>query len=147
MMRIYMDNCCFNRPFDDQANIRVRLETEAKLYIQGKITNNEIELAWSYIIDYENQFNPFEERRNTVDRWKSHAIIDIEETTDVISNARLIQNLGVKSKDALHVACAIEAKCDYFCSTDDILLRKLSGFDKINALNPLSFLTVLEGSQ
>jgi len=142
-----MDNCCFNRPFDDQANIRVRVETEAKLYIQGKITNNEIELAWSYIIDYENQFNPFEERRNTVDRWKSHAIIDIEETTDIISNARLIQNLGVKSKDALHVACAIEAKCDYFFSTDDILLRKLSGFDKINALNPLSFLTVWEGSQ
>ncbi len=123
-MRIYLDNCCLNRPFDDQANIRIRLETEAKLYIQGKIINREIELAWSYIIDYENHFNPFEERRTTIDKWKSRAIVDIEEATDIIDNARSIQNLGVKSKDALHVACPIEAKCDYFFSTDDMLLKK-----------------------
>ena len=146
-MRIYLDNCCFNRPFDDQANIRIRLETEAKLYIQGKIINKEIELAWSYILDYENRFNPFEERRDTIDRWKSRAIVDIGETTDIIDNAQSIQRLGVKSKDALHVACSIEAKCDYFFSTDDNLLKKLSEFDKIKALNPLSFLTILEGNQ
>jgi len=72
---------------------------------------------------------------------------DIEETTDIIDSARSIQNLGVKSKDALHVACAIEARCDYFFSTDDILLKRLSEFDKIKALNPISFLSVLEGSQ
>ena len=146
-MRIYLDNCCFNRPFDNQANIRIRLETEAKLYIQGKIINKEIELAWSYILDYENRFNPFEERRDTIDRWKSRAIVDIGETTDIIDNAQSIQRLGVKSKDALHVACSIEAKCDYFFSTDDNLLKKLSEFDKIKALNPLSFLTILEGNQ
>ena len=145
-MRIYMDNCCFNRPFDDQSKIRIRLETEAKLYIQEKIINKEIELAWSYIIDYENQVNPFEERRNAIDKWKSHAIIDIVETDDIINNAGSIQNLGVKSKDGLHVACAIETKCDYFLSTDDFLLKKLSNFDKIKVLNPLSFLTVLEVS-
>ena len=66
---------------------------------------------------------------------------------DIINNGRLIQNLGVKSKDALHVACAIEAKCDYFLSTDDFLLKKLSGFIKIKSLNPLSFLNILEESQ
>ena len=143
-MRIYMDNCCFNRPFDDQSDIRIRLETEAKLYIQEKIINREIELAWSYIIDYENLFNPFEERRNTIDKWKSHAIIDIVETGDIINNAGLIRKFGVKNKDALHVACAIEAGCNYFLSTDDSLLQKLSGLDKIKVLNPISFLTVLE---
>lgn len=142
-----MDNCCFNRPFDDQSSIRIRLETEAKIYIQEKIMNKEIELAWSYIIDYENLFNPFEERRNTIDKWKSHAIIDIVETGDIMNNAGLIHNFNVKSKDALHVACAIEAGCDYFLSTDDSLLKKLSGFDKIKVLNPLSFLTVLEANK
>ena len=139
-----MDNCCFNRPFDDQSDIRIRLETEAKLYIQEKIINREIELAWSYIINYENLFNPFEERRNTIDKWKSHAIIDIVETGDIINNAGLIRKFGVKNKDALHVACAIESGCNYFLSTDDSLLQKLSGLDKIKVLNPISFLTVLE---
>lgn len=141
-----MDNCCFNRPFDDQSNIRIKLESDAKLYIQEKIINKEIELAWSYIIDYENEFNPFEERRDTIEKWKSHAIIDIVETDAVINNAESLQKLGTKSKDALHIACAICAKCDYFLSTDDSLLKKLIDFDKIKVLNPLSFLTVLEVS-
>jgi hypothetical protein len=30
-MKIYLDNCCFNRPFDDQSHLRIRLEAEAKL--------------------------------------------------------------------------------------------------------------------
>jgi hypothetical protein len=29
MIRIYLDTCCFNRPFDDQIQARVRAETEA----------------------------------------------------------------------------------------------------------------------
>ena len=36
-MVIYLDNCCFNRPFDDQKQIRIQIETEAKLYIQREI--------------------------------------------------------------------------------------------------------------
>lgn len=34
-MRVYLDNCCYNRPFDDQTQLKVRLETEAKLFVQG----------------------------------------------------------------------------------------------------------------
>jgi hypothetical protein len=49
-MRIYLDNCCFNRPYDDQSQIRIRIESEAKLFIQAKILAGEIELAWSYIL-------------------------------------------------------------------------------------------------
>jgi len=59
-MRIYLDNCCFNRPFDSQSQVRVRLETEAKLRIQERVVSGELELAWSYILDYENAANPFE---------------------------------------------------------------------------------------
>ena len=33
-MRVYLDNCCYSRPFDDQSQLRVRLEIEAKLEIQ-----------------------------------------------------------------------------------------------------------------
>ena len=58
-MLIYLDNCCFNRPFDDQVQIRIRLETEAKLVIQDEIRAGTYLLAWSYILDYENNQNPF----------------------------------------------------------------------------------------
>jgi len=43
MMRVYLDNCCFNRPFDDQSQARIRLEAEAKLEIQQRIADGTIE--------------------------------------------------------------------------------------------------------
>jgi len=58
-MRIYLDNCCFNRPFDRQDDITTRLETEAKLYIQNQIKAGTLKLVWSYILDFENSRNPF----------------------------------------------------------------------------------------
>ena len=35
-MRVYRDNCCYNRPFDPQEQLRIRLETEAKLEVQSQ---------------------------------------------------------------------------------------------------------------
>jgi hypothetical protein len=48
--RLYMDNCCFNRPYDDQSHLIVQWETEAKLFIQQAILQNKFELVWSYIL-------------------------------------------------------------------------------------------------
>ena len=62
-MKIYLDNCCFNRPFDDQKQLRIKLETEAKLDIQKRIVQGKIELAWSYILDLENEANPLSGRK------------------------------------------------------------------------------------
>ena len=33
-MRVYLDNCCYNRPYDDQTQLRISLESQAKLYVQ-----------------------------------------------------------------------------------------------------------------
>ncbi|HLP45480.1 MAG TPA: hypothetical protein VK186_22750 [Candidatus Deferrimicrobium sp.] len=143
-MKIYLDNCCFNRPFDDQSQIKIRLETEAKLFIQSGIYSNEIELAWSYILDYENECNPFEERKNSIKKWKDLAVTDIEETEWIINKARFIMELGIKSKDALHVACAIALKCNYFLTTDELLIKKLENFQEIAVINPLHFISLKE---
>jgi hypothetical protein len=40
-MKIYLDTCCLNRPFDDQRQHRVRLETEAVTLILKKIRQGE----------------------------------------------------------------------------------------------------------
>lgn len=138
-MRIYLDNCCFNRPFDSQVQPRIRLETEAKLRIQERVVTGEIELAWSYLLDYENAANPFEERRTTVSSWRARAIVDVVESPALLEKARSLVARGLRSKDALHVACAVEAGCDYFVTTDDSLLRKLSGYTPILAVDPTAF--------
>lgn len=46
-MRIYLDNCCYNRPFDDQNQLSVRLETEAKLRVQQLMRAGVLEYVWS----------------------------------------------------------------------------------------------------
>ncbi len=47
-LRIYLDNCCFNRPFDNQNDMKIKIETEAKLSIQEIIKKDEIDVVWSY---------------------------------------------------------------------------------------------------
>lgn len=138
-MRVYLDNCCFNRPFDSQVHVRVRLETEAKLRIQERIVSGEIELAWSYMLDFENSANPFEERRAAVGSWKQRSVVDIEETPGLLEYAKELSALGLRSKDALHVACAVEAGCELFITTDDVLLKKLSRYTRIEAVDPTAF--------
>lgn len=72
-VKVYLDNCCFNRPFDDQSQIRIRLEAEAKLKIQEEIRSGNIQLAWSYILDYENSKNPFQEKKEQIVIWRKYA--------------------------------------------------------------------------
>ena len=33
ILRIYLDNCCYNRPYDDQSQIRISLEAQAKIFM------------------------------------------------------------------------------------------------------------------
>jgi hypothetical protein len=143
-MRIYLDNCCFNRPFDDQSQIRIRLEAESKLFIQQKVLEKKIELVWSYILDYENSVNPFIEKKMSIARWKKNAISHVLESKAILRQAMDLEAMGIKAKDSLHIACAIEADCDDFLTTDDILINRLVGFDRLRVINPVSFASFWE---
>ena len=33
ILRIYLDNCCYNRPYDDQNQLRIELETKSKAIV------------------------------------------------------------------------------------------------------------------
>jgi predicted nucleic acid-binding protein len=144
LLKVYLDNCVFNRPFDYQEKLSVRLETEAKLYIQQKIKDKEIQLIWSYILDYENSFNPYEERKEAISLWKNHASIDIEESNELLHYAEEILKIGIKSKDALHIASAFTAKADYFITTDKELIKKTTKLGNLSCINPVNFIEILE---
>ncbi len=138
-MLIYLDNCCFNRPFDEQNQVRVLLETEAKLVVQERIREGSLDLAWSFMMDFENEANPFEERRNSVSIWKHLASTNISESESVIERAESIIKHGIKPKDAIHLSCAIEAQCDVFLSTDKGILNKANLISKLAIINPVDY--------
>ena len=144
-MRIYLDSCCFNRPYDKQTYDIIRLETEAKILIQNCIIDNRIELVWSFILDFENSANPYRERRESIKKWRSVSAEDIKATENLRNYANELQNLyGIKPKDALHLACAIVAKSEYLLTTDKILIKKAKHLKEIRVMNPLEFITLLE---
>ena len=139
-MRIYLDNCCFNRPFDDQSQIRIRLEAEAKLRIQDDILEGKFELVWSYILDAENSANPFEERKRPIREWRQYAIINIKEKPTILEKAKRLSQLGLRSKDALHISCAVSAECKYFLTTDEQVLNKGKFIEDLAVADPISFI-------
>lgn len=139
-MKIYVDNCCFNRPFDDQSQLRIKLESEAKLKIQEEIRAGRLEMVWSYIIDYENSKNPFAERKKQIVVWKKYAIVDIQENTEIIEKANSLSRKGMRKMDSLHIACAIYSQCDYFLTTDDKVLKKSDIIEEINIVDPFGFI-------
>lgn len=49
-MKVYLDNCCFNRPYDDQAQLKIELETKAKLYIQQLIKDHKLDMITSFML-------------------------------------------------------------------------------------------------
>ena len=142
-MKIYLDNCAYNRPFDDQSQIRIFLEAQAKLHIQRLVTANKLKLACSYMSLFENNDNPHEERHFSIAEFLNHAslFVDYDKAEKIEIKAAEIMKCNIKNKDAIHIACAIEAKCDYFITTDDDLAKKYTDND-IVICSPVDFIKI-----
>ncbi len=147
-MRVYLDNCCFNRPYDTQSQMRISLETQAKLYIQDLIKNKELELVTSYMLRFENEQNPYEMRRQAISEYirnNTSIYVDYNRLEEVAKEAESILETGIKKKDAIHVASAIVAGCDCFLTTDIRLLKYRT--DRIVIEDPIDFIQRWEGEQ
>jgi len=146
-MKVYLDNCSYNRPFDDQSQIRIYLETQAKLYIQRLIQNKRLSLVVSYVSRFENDDNPLFRNKITTERFFENATtyVDIDKAEIIEKKANEIMKYGIKANDALHISCAIESACDCFITTDDEILKKYKN-SEIKIYSPIEFLNIWEDS-
>ncbi|GHV51798.1 hypothetical protein FACS1894181_14180 [Bacteroidia bacterium] len=140
MYRIYLDNCCFNRPYDDQAHPQIQFETQSKLFIQDLILKREIELVWSYVLKFENSRNLFEAKKQAISEWEELSIQTIEASGEIVRIANHITRTGIKALDALHIACAIVTGCNYCITVDKRMLKYRD--DRITICNPVEFLNL-----
>ena len=143
MIKIYLDNCCYNRPYDNQSYLRISLEAQAKLFVQHLIRVGKLELVTSYVLEYENSRNPHISRRNTIEDFfqNASAYIGAERNNEILVLAKQIQASGIKTADACHIACAELSECDYFLTTDDRVLKYKT--DKVTIVNPVQFIQIL----
>jgi predicted nucleic acid-binding protein len=142
-MKIYLDACCLNRPFDDQRQPRVRLEAEAISLILQKLHQHEWEWVGSEILMYELEQTVDVERRERLLllAGQSHQVVEI--TEKIIKRAEKLETSGFDSYDAIHLAAAEQAKVDVFLTTDDNI-KKVSNRNKevfsFKVENPLKWL-------
>ena len=123
MRRIYLDVCCLNRPFDDQQQDRVRLEAEAVLLILKRCESEEWQWVSSAVVRYEVDNIPITERRNRVNELLRGAREVLPLSDLAVERGEELKGIGLKTYDALHVACAEHAQVEVLLTTDDRLVR------------------------
>ena len=142
-MKIYLDTCCLNRPFDDQSQERVRLETEAMVIIFLRLSRKEWTWLGSQVLEIEVGRAPDIEQQSRLRRVVSFVQEFVAIGPSEIRRAGELETLGFAGFDALHLACAESGRADVFLSTDDRLLktaRRLSKEIHVPVMNPLDWL-------
>ncbi len=72
-MKIYLDTSVYNRPFDDQTQPRIWLETLALALILQLVEAGEVTLVNSSVLEFENSRNPFSLRQDWMARCLEQA--------------------------------------------------------------------------
>jgi len=120
--RVYLDVCALSRPFDDQGQMRVRLETDAVHLILSHVRAGDLALVVSPVHDLEigaiDGTTEREQLVTTLRRVGDRIAFDLRRARERAE--RLVQQ-GLGPADAAHLAFSEEAQAD-FVSCDDRLL-------------------------
>ena len=92
MPTLYLDMNVYKRPFDDQRQMRIRLETVAITMIFALIDDGHLSARWSFMLDYENSRNPVPERREFVQYLSRCCEITTEPDESIRVGSKLVQD-------------------------------------------------------
>ena len=142
-MKIYLDTCCLNRPFDDQEQERIRLEAEAVMIILGRLSRKEWIWLGSQALEIEIDRAPNADQRSRLKRISIFVGDVVGIGPKELVRASELEQLGFSGFDAVHLACAESGGVDIFLSTDDRFLKRAKRFAKkihVKVANPLDWL-------
>lgn len=136
----------YNRCFDDQGQLRIRLETSAIESLFSLTEEGRFICIWSFILDYENSLNPFQERKQAIEVMSfmcKESVIPSNKISEL--SKAIIKKTNIGPRDALHLASAEVGGCKYFITCDDRLIKKIklkSGETglKVKPVNPVDLI-------
>ncbi|QLE58388.1 PIN domain-containing protein [Nostoc sp. TCL26-01] len=143
MTRVYLDTSIYNRPFDDQTQPKIFLETQAIILILQMIEVRLIELVNSSVLEYENSRNPFVVNQQSMERYLQIATLRVLVDENIKNRAEQLEQQGIKSIDALHVACAEASQSDYLITCDRRLINRCQNLS-LTVINPNNFIFEVE---
>jgi predicted nucleic acid-binding protein len=143
-MKLYFDNCCYGRPYDDQSQDEIRAETDA--------VQNVIKLAqWygytifgSVVLDIEIGKIKNKDAEKYEDVWGFYQRTITSragaEKHVVEHYTPLALQAGVRGLDVFHLCVAISAGVDYLVTTDKKFIKAAAGLRlSLTVINPLNF--------
>ena len=136
---VYLDICCFKRPFDDATLERVRREAEAVAAILDAVSAGWLLLVRSPAHDMKNERNPREDRRLATLLWLEAATLRVHASPEAAERAGALAVIGFAPLDALHLAFAEQSAAKWFLTTDDRLLKRartLSEHLRVQVIRP-----------
>lgn len=137
--KIYLDTCSIQRPLDTKSHLRITLEADAVLGILSLVEANKVDLISSEILFFEIQRNSNQIRKEYALEVISKAKKFVSMNIKIEKRSREFVDLGIHFLDAVHLACAEDAHVDYFCTCDDVFLKKalqIQGL-KIKVVSPV----------
>ncbi len=141
-MKIYLDMCSLQRPLDERTQVRIAVESEAILGVLALCEAGQADLVVSEALLFEAERNPHPVRRKYAFEVLSKGRLFVHTDSQVAERARALHESGIKPLDALHLASAVEAKADYFCTCDDRLLKRAKAAETLQTkiVSPLDLI-------
>jgi predicted nucleic acid-binding protein len=130
-LRLYLDMCVYSRPFDDQSQPRIMLETQIFIMMLLMISKGRFDLINSFALEYENSKNPNIENMLKISDLLGYSTDYISCDEGILDRSLEVEKYGLMGMDAVHIACAEKAKTDFFVTCDDNLIKKLERIDNI----------------
>ena len=142
-MRVYLDTSVYNRPYDDQTQVKIYLETQAVIILLHLIETQQIQSVNSSVLEYENSKNPFPIIQTAIQKYLTRASSFQPLNKAITKRANQLKTAGIKPIDALHVASFEASASNYFITCDQRLLNRCKALS-IQAINPTEFIEVLD---
>ena len=140
MVRVYLDNCCFNRPFDDLSQERIEKEADAVNLILSLSEKGTLSIVSSVFVDMEIDRTPDAvKRRKVLEIYRYDEYYELD--TEIEKTARLFRSYGLRPFDSLHLAVAETKQVDYLLTTDDVFVKQSKRFEhNVKVANPYNFI-------
>ena len=107
--------------------------------IQHLMRTGVVEYAWSKVLDYELGQSPYFDQIDEICDWVDWAAVYVNMDDSIAADGAAIMRYGVKRMDALHLASAKAAGCDWFLTTDRGILKHVDFLDGMRVANPVDF--------
>ena len=141
MIKIYLDNCWYSRPFDSNVNEKIEKEIKAIEKIMKTYLKKEIKIYKSKIIDFEINKMPIgNKRRQVEDLYDALELKEIKYSYKIEDIIKKLKENNISNMDAYHIAYAEKENIEYFMTVDKILINKAKKIKtEVRVISPIEF--------